>query len=143
MGRTNPVQDDDLEAGRRLQDAITEAFGKPGHVRNWYQLSQQSGVARSLIDGWRKGSQPTQANMRRVAETLGVTAEGLWLRWLGYEAPDSGLGRIAHEISQLRDVIATTSRRAADAERRDWEQEPDQDQPTDDAPPDEPDTPRA
>lgn len=126
----NPLQEDEAEAGRRLQDAITEAFGKPGLVRNPNQLSTQSGVARSVIDGWGKGRQPTPANMRRVAEALGVTAESLWLRWLGYDTPEPGLGRIAQEISELRDVISAASRRAADAERRDWELEPDRGPPT-------------
>lgn len=115
------MQENDLDAGKRLQAAVIEAYGKPARVRNDNQLSRASGISRSVLDGWWRGTQPTTVNMRRMADALGVSPESLWLRWLGYEAPEPGLDRIADEISELRDAILDRARRrAGDVERRDW-----------------------
>ena len=136
------MQERDLEAGQRLRDAVNEAYGKPRLVENDYQLSKESGIARSTLDGYfDKGIQPSAANMRRMADALGVTAESLWLRWLGYEPPEPGLSRIAEEIKELRDVLGPVSRRGIDAARQDWDPEQDPDRRADAEPPDGPDTP--
>lgn len=93
------------EAGTRLVAAIIEAYGKPGLVRNPNQLSKASGVSRSTVDSWPKGQAPTPATIQPIADALGVPAEHLWLRWLGYEPPEPGLARIANEIELLRLTI--------------------------------------
>lgn len=95
----------DPEAGQRLREAVREAYGKPGLVHNQTQLSAQSKVSRSVLDGWWAGTMPTTANMTKVAGALGVPAEHLWLRWLGFEPPEPGLVRIASEIRALRLAI--------------------------------------
>lgn len=128
------LQDKDLEASRRLQEAVTEAYGKPAHVTNEFQLVKVSGVARTTVDGYlRKGTQPGTEQMRRIARALGVPAEQLWLRWLGYEPPEPGLVRIAEEISRLRRALTEAGgdpatlpsvRVAIDAAREDQEEEP-------------------
>jgi transcriptional regulator with XRE-family HTH domain len=134
------LQEDDLDAGKR-QAAVTEAYGKPGIVRNDNQLSKASGISRSVLDGWWRGNQPTTTNMRRMAEALGVSPESLWLRWLGYEPPEPGLSRIAEEISDLREALLDRApRRAGDVEQRDWRVGRDRGQEADDEPDDEPGT---
>lgn len=134
------MQEDDLAASTRLREAVTEAYGKPGKVRNDNQLSKTSGVARTTLKGYLWGGvQPSTENMRDMAESLGVPAANLWLRWLGYEVPDAGLTRIANEISDLRAaLLKRASPRAVAAERQDWESEPDRDGGADDEPPAEP-----
>lgn len=103
------LQEDDLRASGRLKDAVSEAFGKPAKVRNPNQLAGAAKLSRSTLDGYLKeGIQPSTENMRRIAEALGVTAESLWLRWLGYEPPEPGLSRIAEEISELRRALRGT-----------------------------------
>lgn len=105
------------EAGERLSAAVIEAYGKPGLVRNQSQLSAASGVSRSVLDGWWTGTMPKPENMQRVAGALGVPAERLWLRWLGYELPEPGLERIADEIKALRTAITLAG--GGDAQFRD------------------------
>lgn len=132
------LQDEDRAAGSRLRDAVLEAYGKPGRVRNPNQLSKASGIARTTLDGYLTGTQPTAVNMRKMAAALGVPAESLWLRWLGYEVPEPGLTRIAHEIEALRRVISAAggdaeqlrvARVAIDAAQEDPPGEPAEDPP--------------
>lgn len=143
--RGSALTDHDSDASDRLKEAITAAFGSPGKVRNWNQLANASGVSRSTTDGYtEKGVPPTRANMDRIAKALGVTAESLWLRWLGYDVPEPGLSRIADEISELRDALLDrATRRGTDAERRDWDAAQDRGRRAGDVPPDEPDKPPA
>lgn len=122
------MQERDLEAGQRLRDAVNEAYGKPRQVENDFQLSKESGIARSTLDGYfDKGIQPTTVNMRKMADALGIPVENLWLRWLGYEPPEPGLSRIAAEIKGLRDVLDPASRHSEVAELQDWDPEQDPD----------------
>lgn len=93
-------------AGKRLAAAVTEAYGKPGRVRNQSQLSERSGVSRTVLDGWWKGAQPKPDTMQRVAGSLGVPVQDLWLRWLDYDPPELGLSLIAKEIRSLRRAIS-------------------------------------
>ena len=66
------MQEDDQEAGKRLRDAVLEAYGKPARVRNPNQLSKASGIARTTLEGYWTGVQPSAGNMRRMADALGV-----------------------------------------------------------------------
>lgn len=96
------LQDRDPEAGQRLRSAITEALSARGRKFSEPYLERETGIARSVLRNWWLGVPPGVANIRKMAEFLEVSAETLWLRWLGYEVPDAGLAQIAAEIRQLR-----------------------------------------
>lgn len=127
----------DPVAGRRLRAMIESSPGWRGAAA----LERDSGVTATTIGSWFRGAPPRIANIVKVAPILGRTPLELYAAWFDEPSSSSGLIRIAHEISELRDAILDrATRRGADAERRDWDAGQGQDPEVDGGPDDGPDT---
>lgn len=107
-----------VEVVRRYREHTGSRFTKTG-------LSEASGIGRQTLDNWlEKGVMPSTGGMTALADAVGAPPSDLWLRWLGLEPPDEGLGQIAKEISALRLSLVRGAQVAIDAARGDPPEEP-------------------
>ena len=91
--------------GERLQRAVYAAAALAGVRATEPAVAEAVGLTRKVVHALFTGAEPRGDYLRMIADGLETTTPEALLAAREGRHPDVGLDRIAHEISELREVI--------------------------------------